>query len=79
MSEEERMTVALYFSFLFSQLFSFTEAMASTRLCSRMLQSGAASPACLQTKVSDAESLVSNTKNLTKIHPGVSLPLQLEM
>lgn len=43
------------------------EATASTRLSSRTLQSGTVSPAVLQKKVSDAESLISNTKNFTKI------------
>lgn len=79
MNEEERMAVTLSFTFLSSQLFSFMEAMTSTRLCSRMLQSGAASPTHLQTKVSDAKSLIRNTKNLTKIYPGVSQSLRLGM
>lgn len=79
MNKEERMTVALSFSFPSSQFFSFVEATASTRLCSRMLQSGIASPAYLQAKVSDARSLISSTKNLTKIYSGVSQPLRLGM
>lgn len=79
MNEEERMTLALPFSFLSSQLFSFTEAMASTRLCSRTLQGGAASPMYLQAKVSDAKCLISNTKNFSNIYSGVSQPLRLGM
>lgn len=79
MNEEESMTVALSSSFLSSQLFSFTEAMVSTRRCSRTLQSGDVSPTYLQAKVSDAKSLISNTKNLAKIYTGVSQPLRLGM
>lgn len=78
MNEEERVAAALSFFFPSSQLFSFMEAMASTRLCSRMLRSGAVSPAYLQTKVSDAKSLIRNTMDLTKIYSGISQPLRLE-
>lgn len=78
MNEDKRVAAVLSFFFLSSQLFSFMEAMASTRLCSRMLQSGAASTAYLQTKVSDAKSLIRNTMNLTKIYSGISQSLRLE-
>lgn len=77
MNEDERMTVAPSFSFLSSQLFSFTGAVASTRLCPRMLRSGTASPVDLQAKVSDAKSLGSDTEHVPHIYSGVSQPLSL--
>lgn len=79
MSEDERMTVAPSFSFLSSQLFSFTGAVASARLCLRMLQGGTASPMYLQAKVSDAKSLGSDTKHVPQIYSGVNQPLSLGM
>lgn len=67
MHKMERMTIPVSFAFLSSQWFYLMEAMASARLSSRTLQSGAVSPAVLQKKVSDAESLISNTMDFTKI------------
>lgn len=67
MHEMERMTIAVSFAFLSSQWLYLMEAMASASLSSRTLQSGAVSPAVLQKKVSDAESLIRNTVDYTKI------------
>nr|XP_038035348.1 C-type lectin domain family 4 member D isoform X1 [Anas platyrhynchos] len=45
-------------------------AVASTRLCPRMLQGGTASPMDLQAKVSDAKSLGSDTEHVPHIYSG---------